>query len=172
MGRTMRRLLLLPLLLAACASPAPRATAPAGPPSMPPADAAALREALMEADRGFAASVAEGGLEAWMAHFAPDAVRLTGMGREATRGLDAIREADAGLLGDPSLRLTWAPVDAGAYADGRHGFTTGRYQVLRRGEDGAERVVASGAYVTVWRLGDDGRWRVILDTGAPDPPGA
>ena len=30
------------------------------------------------------------------------------------------------------------------------------------------RVSAAGAYLTIWRREGDG-WKVILDTGAPDP---
>jgi uncharacterized protein (TIGR02246 family) len=121
----------------------------------------------MEADRAFAAAAAARGLDGWMDAFAPDAVRLV-MGRSFVRGLDAIRAADADLFADPAVHLTWAPADAGVFDDGRTGFTTGLSAYVRLG-GGAPDTLGTGRYVTLWRLGDDGRWRVILDTGSYTP---
>ena len=59
--------------------------------------------------------------------------------------------------------------DGGAFADGKHGFTTGRSRSVQM-TDAGEEVRWTGAYVTWWRKGDDGKWKVILDTGAADPP--
>jgi ketosteroid isomerase-like protein len=125
----------------------------------------------MAADRAFATDARERGLDGWMDAFAPDAARLPQLGTSALRGLDAIRAADAALFADPAVRLVWDPVDAGAFADDRHGYTTGNYQLLRFASDGSSETLGSGRYVTWWRRDDGGRWRVILDTGAPDPPG-
>ena len=55
----------------------------------------------------------------------------------------------------------WKPTDAGAFADGRHGFTTGRSALLSAAGD----TLYAGVYLTMWRV-EAGRWRVILDTGA------
>ena len=131
----------------------------------PPASPEAGRAAVMAADRAFAVATGERGLDAWMSYMAADAIRLTELGVEAVRGTDEIRKMDASLFADPRLRLAWMPIDGGVFKDGRHGFTTGRYELLRDGSD----VVAKGAYVTMWRLDSDGQWRVILDGGAADP---
>ena len=122
----------------------------------------------MEADRAFARASAERGLEGWMSVYAPDAVRLS-MGGRALQGLTAIREADAGLFADSTRRLVWEPTDAGVFADGRHGFTTGRsaFVSIERGKP--VDTLSTGRYVTWWRLDDAGAWRVILDTGSNDP---
>jgi ketosteroid isomerase-like protein len=118
----------------------------------------------MEADRAFAAATAARGLEGWMEAYAPDAVRLR-MGGAAVQGLPAVRAYDADLFADPSARLEWAPTAAGVFADGRHGYTTGRSTMVRL--DGARAdTLYRGVYITFWRLDPDGRWRVVLDTGA------
>jgi ketosteroid isomerase-like protein len=131
----------------------------------PAADPSAAREALLEADREFARQSAERGTDGWMAAYTADAVRLH-MGRTAVQGLAVIRAFDAGLFADPALRLVWTPTHAGAFADGRHGYTTGRAAFVRVvGGD----TTWTGTYVTLWRR-EAGRWRVILDTGASDPP--
>ena len=122
---------------------------------------------LMAADRAFAAATAARGLDGWMSFIAPDAVR---MGRMANpvRGTAAIRASDAAIFADPAVRLTWDPVDAGAF-DATHGWTIGRSQVHRRAADGSDQVASTGRYITIWRRGEDGRWLVVLDTGAQDP---
>ncbi len=159
----MRSLLVLAAaaLLAGCRSTAPPAEP--GPPT--PEGAAVLREEVMAADRAFAAASAAAGLEGWMSYIAPDAVRLV-MGGAVTRGLDSIRAHDAGLFARPDARLRWEPTDGGVFADGRYAFTTGTARFVERAADGAETVTWRGVYVTTWRREPDGRWLVVLDTGA------
>lgn len=129
----------------------------------PPApDPVADREALLAADRAFADSTDRHGLEGWMGWYAADAVRLQ-MGGQVAQGMEAIRRFDEPLFADSTRILRWTPTDAGTFADGRHGFTTGRGAIVSR-LDPADTAWA-GAYFTLWRR-DDGRWRVILDTGS------
>lgn len=130
-----------------------------------------LRAQLLDADRAFAAAAAVRGLDGWLEFLADDAVRIPRPGAAAVRGRAAIRELDAPTFADPAVQWRWQPLDAGVFADGRHGFTTGRFRLLRR-EGATERLLGEGAYVTWWRREEDGRWRVILHTGAPDAPGA
>ena len=93
-----------------------------------------------------------------------DAVRLV-MGAEAIQGLPAVREYDSRLFADTTLRLAWDPTDAGVFSDGRLGFTTGRYDLIRT-ESSAYDTLQSGAYVTMWRRNEEGVWQIILDTGS------
>src|SRR5262245_61515904 len=90
-----------------------------------------VRSELMEADRKFAAAAKARGLRGWMEFMAEDAVRLQKLGGTAVRGRAAIRKADAALFADATRQLLWEPSEAGAFADGRHGFTTGRYRVVK-----------------------------------------
>jgi ketosteroid isomerase-like protein len=100
---------------------------------------------------------------------ADDVVRLPAMGEAGVAGKTAVGRLDAALFADPARRLRWQPTHAGAFLDGRHGYTTGRYQVVQQDTAGAEEVLGTGAYLTWWRLDEGGAWRVILDTGVPDP---
>jgi ketosteroid isomerase-like protein len=149
---------LMLLLLAACS------------PRLAPGDSAGARSALMAADRAFAAETAARGLDGWMDYYAADAVRLTMAGTFAdttiVQGHGAVRRFDAGLFADPSTRLLWEPTDAGVFADGRTGFTTGRSAFVRLDGGTPADTLFAGRYVTIWRRGADGRWRVILDTGS------
>jgi len=123
---------------------------------------------LLAADRAFGRATAERRLDGWMSYFDDDAARL--FPGQVVRGLDEIRRLDAELFDDPTLSLKWDPLDGGLFRDLDHGFTTGRYELVRTAQDGSSTdVVSRGTYVTVWRRGGSG-WRVILDTGSSDPP--
>lgn len=129
----------------------------------PVRDAAADREAILAADRAFADTTLARGLDGWMSYYAADAVRLR-LGEPAVQGTEAVRAFDAPIFADSGVVLVWTPVDAGTFADGRHGFSTGRGAMVRRATP--TDTLWQGAYVTIWRRDDDGRWRVILDTGS------
>ncbi len=133
----------------------------------PKADA---KTKLLDADRAFAKATAEKGLDGWLSYMTDDAVRISPLGSKAHVGKAAIKELDAALFADPKRQLVWEPADGGDFADGKHGFTTGKFKILSKSVEGKEDVQRTGAYVTWWRMGDDGRWKVILDTGAFDPP--
>ena len=133
-----------------------------------PARAQQGEEALMKADRDFAAAVAARGLEGWMEYFTDDAVRIRWRD-PSVRGAPEIRKFDAPLFADPAVTLHWEPVEAGLYRGGQLGWTRGRSEVRERAR-GATTVVQRGSYLTVWRLEPSGEWRVILDTGTSDPP--
>jgi hypothetical protein len=107
--RTVRSIPAVLLLLSACAE--------AAPPHAPPDPAV-----LMEADRAFAAAVAEGGTEAWVSWFAEDGAQIQ-PGSGEIRGRDAIRELMAGL-DDPDFSLTWEPRRADIAASGDLGNPT------------------------------------------------
>jgi len=164
--------LLAPLLLAACSVGAREARAPrrasADSARLAPGDTVALvRQAIMEADREFARATAERGVEGWLAYFETNGSQVNG-GGTVTTGLPAIRALMAPTLGDPALRLRWAPTDAVVGPSARLGSTVGRWELIRRDSSGTERVASRGSYLTVWRRQADGRWKIVADVGSPD----
>lgn len=122
---------------------------------------------VMDADRAFAAAAAKDGLDGWMSFFADDAVRVD-LGAKAHVGKAAVKEHDTPLFADPKKLLVWEPTDGGVFADGKTGYTTGKAQVVAKG-DKPDPEKWTHAYITWWRKGDDGKWKVILDTGAALP---
>ncbi len=58
--------------------------------------------------------------------------------------------------------LTWTPVFADVSDAGDLGFTTGPYEFRRAA---GENPVGHGYYMSVWRKGADGVWKVLLDIG-------
>ncbi len=123
---------------------------------------------MMAADKAFAKVTAEKGLDGWMSVMADDAAKSQRLGEKIVVGKEAIRKADATIFADPKVKLVWEPTDAHAFEGGTTGLTTGRFKVIATTADGKEEVRSTGDYVTWWRKGKDG-WKVIYDTGTPDP---
>jgi len=142
--------------------------------TLSPSDAAGqernerVERELMEADRAFAAETLERGIEGWTSFFTGDGVRLDLFG-EIHQGHEAIRAADGAAFSDPDRRLVWEPIDARAFSGWNLGFTRGVYRVEKRNGEGSWEVVSTGRYLSWWRRGSAG-WKVLLDTGAVDPP--
>jgi len=122
-------------------------------------------EDLLDADRAFAAAAAADGLEGWMSYMTDDAARMPTFGMDFLSGDAAIRANDAPLLNSTERLLTWSPERGHLFEDGRHGFTSGTYDVQQRA-DGAS--LGRGRYLTFWRLTEDG-WKVAFDTGVSEP---
>ncbi len=118
-------------------------------------------EELLAADRAFAQAAAADGLDGWMSFMTADAARMPIFGSDFVAGDAAIRALDGPLLSSAEQLLTWMPESGHLFDDGRHGFTSGTYEVRNRA-GGAS--LDAGRYLTFWRLTEDG-WRVAFDTG-------
>ncbi|HEV2817843.1 MAG TPA: DUF4440 domain-containing protein [Allosphingosinicella sp.] len=129
-------------------------------------DARARVEALLAADRAFAAAAAHAGSAAdgLAPMFDAEAV-MPLPGRGHVVGRDAIIEA---LRASPAFRdgtASWAPVRGGISADGSHGFTFGFLTLT--GGDPARR---NRKYLAYWIRRPEG-WRVAAWRQLPRPPG-
>lgn len=128
-------------------------------------DTSRVAAEVRAADSLFALETAVRGLEGWMRWMAADVLRPDFHG-PATQGKAAVRARDSvTMFGRADHRLAWQPSESGAFADGRHGWTRGVWQVL---DPGGTRL-ATGQYITIWRRDAEG-WRVLMDTGVNDPP--
>ena len=122
-------------------------------------------EALLEADRAFAASGARTDLiTAITAMLAPDAL-MPVPGRGFAEGTDAIRVALSRDTLNRTSRMAWAPVRGGLSADGQHGFTYGYIETTR-----ADGSVVPGKYLSYWVKRPEG-WRVMAYKRGRRPDG-
>ncbi len=129
---------------------------------------AADRETLLRLDREFDQKVAAGGGgAAWAGYFAENG-SMVGKTTPPTIGPEAIRKVMEPIFASPGFSLRWKPTRAQILISGDLGFTTGRYERRAKDDQGKE-AVEHGTYVTVWRKQADGSWKIILDTGSPDP---
>ena len=88
-----------------------------------------------------------------------EAGRAWSRGSERAVGHGAIA-ANIKALTDKGLKVRWSPSASALTAAADMGFTAGEYRL-----EGATGTVGRGVYVTVWRRGADGHWRVVFDSG-------
>lgn len=124
-------------------------------------------EAILQADRDFAAMAAEEGAAAafgqWMD---PTEGRLVRGTPEPVIGTENIAPLYAAFTGDTLLH--WEPSEGFAGSGDDFGVTWGVWSIHTDG-DSASAPVARGTYVTVWHRNEDGEWRGLLDMGTEDP---
>ena len=134
-------------------------------PSEPTISVTQYEAELIEVDRAFARSMAEGGLDAWVQHFAPEGAMISGQG-EIT-GEPYIRAAMAPVLTDSTVAFTWSPQRARVAESGELGYTVGDYRISRRDSTGqVAETLDRGKYVSIWRRQPDGTWKVVADIGS------
>lgn len=147
-------------------------TAACGPGGQEPASEVPVttyEQELIEADREFAQRTTEGGLDAWVRHFAPEGAMISGQG-EIT-GEPYIRAAMVDVLSDTTIVFTWEPRRARAAESGELGYTVGDYRISRRDSAGTiAETLDRGMYVTIWRRQPDGGWKVVVDIGTSAQP--
>lgn len=82
------------------------------------------------------------------------------------RGVDDIAAAWSYFFGEDSPTIKWRPQVVEVLEDGRLALSRGPYLVTTKDADG-NPVEQWGTFNSVWRLHDDGQWRVVLDAGSP-----
>ena len=87
-------------------------------------------------------------------------------GSEVLRGPDEIVAAWDPFFRPEGPRLKWRPAIVEVLESADLALTRGPYRLETRGDDG-QAVVRWGTFNSVWRLGQDGQWRVVFDTGGP-----
>ncbi len=117
----------------------------------------ALAADVEAAERAFAASMADRDFEAFVSHLSLAAVFFTG--DRVLRGRDAVAEGWRGFFEGMTAPFSWQPdqVEVAATLDLAH--SSGPVM----GPDGA----VVGRFNSIWRLEEDGRWRVVFDKGCP-----
>lgn len=129
-----------------------------------PVDRSGSREALLATDREAAALAADSGFSYALLAYADSAFVKLNHGEYAVVGKSAFSDHLHGRHGTRDIR--WEPRDGEVALSGELGFTWGDWSV--REQDSTYY----GNYVTVWKRGADGKWRMRLDGGneTPGPP--
>jgi ketosteroid isomerase-like protein len=124
----------------------------------PAADGATAREAVMQADRDFAAAAQVRGVPiAFRDFMAPDGATLGG----PVYGPEANYE----LQKDGRGLLEWGPIVGEAAASGDLGFTIG--EATATDADSGEKRYSK--YITIWRRQPNGTWLYTMDGGNARP---
>jgi ketosteroid isomerase-like protein len=131
------------------------------------ADKDKLKAELARMEDAFCAMGREKGLLAAFEHFAAPDVAFVDTDPRQWRGPAAVRERMG--ADQPGVTLTWSALFTDVSDDGTLGYNWGRYESRRPGPDGKE-VVRGGFFLTIWKRQPDGKWRYVMDAGAPDRP--
>ena len=94
------------------------------------------------------------------------------VGRSVNRGPDEIVDAWQVFFSDDGPAIKWRPQFVEVLEDGQLALTRGPYRMIDKNAAG-ERVEFWGTFNSIWRLNEDGEWRVVFDAGDPaaKPPG-
>ena len=117
-----------------------------------------LKDAVADAERAFADSMAKRDLATFTARLSQEAIFFGGPdGNTPTRGRTAIVQAWKGFFEGPTAPFSWTPDTSEVIDSGTLGITSGPV----RNANGE----VTGRFNSVWRLESDGQWRVVFDKG-------
>ena len=119
---------------------------------------------------GFSKAAEGRDLDAFRSFIDADARFIAG---DVRRGVDEVAAAWAPFFKADGPVIKWRPSVVEVLDDGRLALSRGPYRVISSNADG-ESVESWGTFNSVWRLHDDGVWRVVFDAGNPaaSPPDA
>ena len=123
---------------------------------------------LYDLEARFAKDVLERGGAGFTDWFAEDGVAL---GNAAAPLVGKVAIAKSANWDPKAYQLTWTPTDALMGPSGDMGYTWGHFEGHSKDANG-NPVTTTGRYMTIWRKGADGQWKVVLDAGANEPVAA
>jgi ketosteroid isomerase-like protein len=86
------------------------------------------------------------------------------VGNSVLHGPVAIAEAWGGFFAEDGPLIKWRPRFVEVLEDGKLALTRGPYRMITEDDEGVE-TEHWGTFNSVWRLHDDGEWRVVFDAG-------
>jgi ketosteroid isomerase-like protein len=120
---------------------------------------AAAKDRVADTERAFAASMAQRDKAAFESHVSPEAIFFGGDGTQVSRGRRAVVAAWSRFFEGPSAPFSWAPDLVEVLDSGTLALSTGPVK------NPAGELI--GRFTSIWRLENDGKWRVIFDRGCP-----
>ncbi|GAA0367348.1 hypothetical protein GCM10009092_34610 [Bowmanella denitrificans] len=118
------------------------------------------QQQVWQAETAFAQSMANRDLQAFARFIAAEAVFFNG--NNASTGREEIVSQWQGYFQGPEAPFSWAPEQVTVLASGTLAYSSGPVY-NQQGERFA-------TFNSVWRLEEDGHWRVVFDKGTPRCP--
>ena len=117
-----------------------------------------LKDTVADAERAFADAMAKRDLAAFTARLSQEAIFFGGPdGNTPTRGRAAIVNEWKRFFDGPTAPFSWGPDTAEVVDSGTIAITSGPVRNAK-GD-------ITGRFNSVWRLENDGQWRVVFDKG-------
>lgn len=126
-------------------------------PQTGPADLALARNEVLEIERAFARTMADRDFEGFVGFLSDETIFMSGP--EPLRGKQAVADAWRGYFDGPEAPFSWEPTAVEVLSSGGLALSTGPV----RGSEGT----CEATFTSVWRLEDDGSWRIVFDRGTP-----
>jgi len=123
---------------------------------------------LYDLEAKFAKDVLEKGGAGFAEWFAENGVAL---GNGAAPLIGRVAIAKSANWSPKDYQLTWTPTSAVMGPSGDMGYTWGHFEGHSKDANG-NAVTTTGRYMSIWRRGSDGLWKVVLDMGANEPAAA
>jgi uncharacterized protein (TIGR02246 family) len=150
------------LLLAGCNTAPPA-------PSTPAVDISAEKAKIRDLETAWSKDAAAKDLDKSVANYADDAILMM-PGSPAAKNKDAVRASWKGMLGDPNLKISFAPDRIEVSASGDLATTQGSYTMTMTNPKTKKPVEDKGSYLTVYKKQADGSWKAIEDTTSSEVP--
>jgi ketosteroid isomerase-like protein len=112
---------------------------------------------------GFSQSVENQDIDAFRSFIDADARFVSG---SVLQGVDQVANAWSVFFTSDGSTIKWRPQIIQVLENGTLALSRGPYKSESVDADG-NQVVNWGTFNSVWRLNDDGQWRVVFDAGSP-----
>jgi ketosteroid isomerase-like protein len=119
-----------------------------------------LKRQVMEAERGFAATMKARDFDAFKRFIADEAIFISGEG--ALRGKGAIAKGWRQYYDKPQAPFSWEPEEVEVVASGTLAYSGGPVYNAQ-----GQRI---GRFNSIWRLRAPGQWEVVFDRGSDFGP--
>jgi ketosteroid isomerase-like protein len=129
-------------------------------------DTAALQDSLRQADQAW--SEASATLDGHMNYVMDNAVILA-PNQPMMSGKDAIRKEMEEMYQMPGFTVKWEPKTVEVAGSGDLGYTMGSYKLTWNDTTG-NQMTDTGKYLSIWKMQDDGSWKVSADMFNSDMP--
>ena len=127
--------------------------------------AAEVTDVVRCAEIAFSRSVETGDAEQFRELIDPDA-RFVGSSGSVRHGPSEVFAAWSGFFEEDGPRIIWRPEIVEVLDDGGLALSRGPYIFTTNNDDGSTST-SWGMFNSVWRLNNDGIWRVVFDAGGP-----
>ena len=112
---------------------------------------------------GFSKSVESKDLELFKSFLDDDARFVS---NSILRGPEEVAEDWSVFMTEDGPRIKWRPQIVEVLKNGELALSRGPYKYTAANEEGVD-VDYWGTFNSIWRLNDDGEWRVVFDAGSP-----
>ena len=125
-------------------------------------DVGTERQAILEADRAWAAAAAAGDVQKLSAFWADDAINFF-PDRPVAVGREGIADLVKKNRSVPGFSLSWTPREAVVSESGDIGYSYGTFDLAFETPAG-EKVTKTGNYVCIWKKQHDGSWKCAVES--------